>query len=187
MSEHHHARYKARDQRPESIARAAIRGLSGRGIPRDESPAAMADRLIKHYGTQRAASQATGIPERTLRYMKAGRAPSKGNAAKLTGGERRVRLSPGREARLRGATEPRVRVTGDVTHQQDYTSKRRIQLGRLIEQQYPGASQEFVNDLLDRYLEGDDQGMVDLIRENVGDVYAGGELDNADSIYFGPG
>lgn len=150
---------------------ATYQAFSGRtgprsGVPGSElqgwSVAQMARQVRADAGSQRAAAAALGVNVATFRRWEAGQTKAPKGAASLkqaaVSAWRRARMTPAREARLRG--KPPWSLAGEVEFSNDVRA-RTIQPGRSL----PAGN---LNDALDAYLRGDDVAaaaeMEDLVR-----------------------
>lgn len=139
---------------PEALYRAITRGRSPQTEGR--SVAAMVHEVQRVYGTKPPA----GIGEHTWRRMRnePGRAFAAASIKALRTAQRRVRLTPGREARLRKPRPP-IEVYGDIQVSETITT-RWLHVGRWPDP-VPGYGPPITGMLrgvLDEWLRGDDLG-----------------------------
>lgn len=100
-------------------------------------------------GTYSDVARALGVPRTTWRNWRRGQRPKPGAFAVLQAAQRRARLSPKREAFLRG--RPAVRVYADVTVSRD-TRTRVLRVSTYTSWHAMGR----FNPILDAWLQGDD-------------------------------
>lgn len=144
----------------EALYRLITNGRSPRTEP-TTFPAALAV-LIRSAGSAAGAARALGVSATTVRrWRDSGRAPA-GRASLVvqvaTAVERRARLKPGREKRLR-KPQPGMKVAGKVKIS-DYEEERDIELGQYAEENAMGAA-------IDAYLAGESL-------DAIGDAFADG-------------
>lgn len=124
-------------------------------------------------GNLSAAARAAGVPRRTFRDWTEGKGHGTARAgavlAAARAGERRARLRPGREKRLRRADPGAVVVRGRYNYDEGRGGVRVAQVGR-----YAGPS--LIDDVLDAFLSG---ATLAELRE----VFAGGITGDATDFY----
>jgi hypothetical protein len=140
---------------------------------RDVSAAVRAQEA--RYGSGRKAAKALGIPESTWRGWRSGRPPKPGNPhaerlrVETVKAERRARLKPGRERRLR-AGGPIASQIGNVNGVLVVSSERgRTRDVDLADYITPESEQKIV----DAYLSGREGAVEDAFREALDDYYPG--------------
>lgn len=136
-----------------NLGEALYRKFAGGRSPRTEPttfPAALAS-LIRSAGSAAGAARVLGVSATTVRrWRDAGRAPAgkSGGVVQLAVAvERRKRLAPGREKRLRKYIPLSMKLEGEVEISQ-YKEHREIDIGQYLE---PNA----ITDAMDAYLNGE--------------------------------
>lgn len=140
-----------------------------RALSNGRSPATEPDSVagsiawyMKHAGSESAAARMAGIPRRTFRDWRSGASKPKGGrggelvrAARQ--GERRLRLKPGREARLRDADPSAIKM--HATYNYDGIERKNINIGQYLDD-------DAMNDFCDAFLAGAD---IDGLRDTFAD------------------
>lgn len=155
-------------------ADALYRAITG-GLDRADESKSLPERLadiVKHAGSWKAAAALVGVSDSTLRKWRrgasGGRGIAKPKAASLKAvarAQRRARLSPAREAYLRGKAWVQVfEFGGEVTISSD-TRGRSLGPDDIDEQSVS------LDDVVDAYLAGDDEAAVEAFGEMLAEGY----------------
>ncbi|MGW4954564.1 hypothetical protein [Streptomyces parvulus] len=163
-----------------ATADALYQGISRQSDPSTGSPAAMVAKAKEVYGTTKDVAQQLGVSERTIQRWASGEGkPRFGNGKKLKDfvrndpNMRRAQLSNLREARIRNQGS-KIRAKGEMGVTAGGKKYRR---NREIEAQL---SPEAMAEVMDKWLQGDDQGAMEALHEAIGNEYVDGfELADA--------
>ncbi|MER7498317.1 hypothetical protein ABT033_37730 [Streptomyces pharetrae] len=161
-------------------ADALYQGISRKSDPSKGTPAEMISKAKEVLGSTKAVAQRLGVSERTVQRWAAGDSkPRFGNARKLKNfvrndpQMRRAQLSNLRQARIRNQGS-RVKARGEMGVTAAGKKYRRT---REIETEL---SPDAMNEIMERWLQGDDAGALDALNEALGNEYVGGfELADA--------
>lgn len=159
---------------PKDLGTAVYRALSGGRSPNTE-PSSFADALkwfVKAAGGNvSAAARLAGVPRRSFRdWMDGKSSPGQQRrdqvAASARLSERRARVTPGREKRLRGRASDGIVITGSYNYD---PGPRKVAIGQYM-------ADGVIDDLLDAYLNG---AQPDELRE----IFAVGITDDPSGFY----
>lgn len=155
------------------------RALTGGRSPRTEglSVAAMVGEVERFAGSGRAAARLAGVPESTWRGLRAGRvaSPKEPTVNALRRAQRRVRLSRGREARIRNGAPFGVR--GTVVVSSDVRPER-----PLVISGWKAWDAMAAGSMLDKWLQGDDAGAEQVIRDAIAQEVPGMRVEQTDEV-----
>ncbi len=166
------------------MSEAVYRALSGRGTGPDREMRGlgvsdMAREVRAAAGSQKAAAAQLGVNVATFRRWESGaiKAPKglAGLAQAARAAMRRARMSPGKEARLRG--KPNVTVGGEIRVSND-TRNRTVQLGGDMPRGTLGP-------VVDAYLRGDDAGAAAAMEAAIGVAVTSMTVGDVDSLKLG--
>lgn len=161
-----------------SIEENIYRGLTGRS-PRSEMHTfgGQLGALLAHAGGTRSAAAQLAVSQRTIQRWLAGtQRPSKAAAARLAALQRRLRLAPTRERRLRRANNPLVRIELQISAD----TRTRDLDGRNLKWAVDG-----VGDIIDWWIDGDDSMVRRAFLEAIDDHwYRDQIINNENDIVF---
>lgn len=162
-------------------AQAVYRMVSGRWSASSEDRASLPERMTeieRAAGTKTAAARSAGVSLRTWQRWRAGtQRPRPAALARLRGVQRRTRLSPAREARLRSGrgvlvVEGQLRVSSDSRH-------------RTVAVDGQDVDDDARDALVDAYLRNDADAMEDALNGWLAAYWPGMVAEEVDRISFG--
>lgn len=176
-----------------NVTEAAYRFVSGRYMLSGElrlGRGELMDRIERAEGGPGAAARSLGVTQRTWQRWRSGevRRLKPANAASLRLAVRRLRLSPGRERRLRAAGlaghAPSFTVRGwlivssDERYREDAEKGKGVPIGSYISEEV-----DRIGPVVDAFLRGDDDGMTEAFQAALDD-YVAGEWTDIDLVTF---